>query len=185
MTPRGRPRKEGREDLPARILATAQAILDEGGPAGLTLRRLAGELGLTPMALYTHHADRAALIRALADRAYGDITAPAEGSPRQRLAGLITAYHAAVQAHPALTLEIFRDPAAFPDQARRITATLEQLLQGAGLQGADVTAWRDILIDVTHGAALALAAHPQADTASGHAATEALDHLLAALPCAP
>lgn len=179
MTSRGRPRKEGREDLPDRILATALAILDADGCEGLTLRRLAAALGLTPMALYHHHADRAALIRALADRAYAGVDAPAEGTARQRLAGLVAAYHAAVRAHPALTLEIFREPAAFPAEAQRITDRLENLLREAGLRDPAVLAWRDILIDFTHGAALALAAHPGATATPG-----ALDHLLAALPLA-
>jgi AcrR family transcriptional regulator len=176
MTGRGRPPKAGREDLPHRILDEALALLDEGGPEGLTLRRLAARLGLTPMALYHHHADRAALIRALADRAYAPVDAPAAGPPRDRIAGLIAAYHSAVQRHPALTLEIFRDPAAFADQARRITATLEALLREAGLGEDEALAWRDILIDFTHGAALALAA------LGGGGPAPALEHLLAALP---
>jgi AcrR family transcriptional regulator len=183
MTGRGRPPKAGREGLPRRILDEALALLDDGGPEGLTLRRLAVRLGLTPMALYHHHADRAALIRALAERAYAHVDAPAAGQPRDRIAGLIAAYHGAVQRHPALTLEIFRDPAAFPDEAGRITATLERLLQAAGLDAPAALAWRDILIDFAHGSALALAARGcGSEAAAQGGAAEALHHLLAALP---
>lgn len=48
-----------------RILAAARALFDAEGEAGLSMRRIAGAVGLTPMAIYRHYADKEALKDAL------------------------------------------------------------------------------------------------------------------------
>lgn len=50
------------------LVDAALGLLDRHGPTGLSMRRLADELGVHPNALYTYVADRAALERAIADR---------------------------------------------------------------------------------------------------------------------
>lgn len=47
------------------ILAAAWRCFERGGDAGLSLRGVAGEVGLTPMAIYRHFADRQALLDSL------------------------------------------------------------------------------------------------------------------------
>jgi AcrR family transcriptional regulator len=66
---RGRPAKLSR----ASIVSAALALLDREGAEALTMRRLGGELGVEAMSLYRHVADRAALIRALADHLLAEI----------------------------------------------------------------------------------------------------------------
>lgn len=55
----GRPRRLERET----IVATARRILEEEGTGGLSMRRLAKEVGATPMALYRHVRDKDELLQ--------------------------------------------------------------------------------------------------------------------------
>jgi len=48
-----------------RILAAARTLFDKEGEAGLSMRRIADAVGVTPMALYKHFADKDALCNAL------------------------------------------------------------------------------------------------------------------------
>lgn|SRR5512146_623823 len=48
-----------------RIFAAARALFDKGGMDGLSMRRLAVRVGVTPMAIYKHFPDKAALMDAL------------------------------------------------------------------------------------------------------------------------
>ena len=48
-------------------------------------------------------------------------------------------------------------PSVFPQQAERITNEISALLAEAGLPDHRTRLWRDILVDFTHGAALATA----------------------------
>ena len=50
------------------ILDRALAIADADGVDALSVRRLARELGVTPMALYWHFENKEALLHALGDR---------------------------------------------------------------------------------------------------------------------
>jgi AcrR family transcriptional regulator len=61
---RGRPPKLDRQD----VLDAAVALLDDEGVDGVTMRRLAGRLGVSPMALYRHVGDHDELLLALVDR---------------------------------------------------------------------------------------------------------------------
>jgi AcrR family transcriptional regulator len=52
-------------DTKARILAAAWAAFDAAGAEGLSMRDIAQEAGITPMAIYRHYANKQALIDAL------------------------------------------------------------------------------------------------------------------------
>ena len=60
-----------------RVLQAALAHADAGGLEALTMRRLADELGVAPMALYRHVANRDDLIDGLIDLVFGEIERPA------------------------------------------------------------------------------------------------------------
>lgn len=160
MTPRGRGRPSTDEQSisPAKILSEALGILDTEGLERLTMRALATRVGINPMTIYHHFKDRNGLIRALGDMVYADVSAPGSGDVRTRIAGLLAAYRAKVVQHPALTLAIFSHPAVFPDHATRITENLSTFLGELGLSPKRSLLWVHILVDYTHGAALALAA---------------------------
>lgn len=153
--PRGRP-AHGEGVTREEILSAALALLDEDG-AGFGMRALAARLGVTPMSLYHHVGDRAALLRALSDRVYGAVLehAAAPGGALAELRALLVRYHDAVGRHPQLTLAIFAEPAAFAGTTLVLTERLTGLLSALT---SEHLAWRDILVDHAHGSGLALCA---------------------------
>jgi AcrR family transcriptional regulator len=48
-----------------RIFLAARELFDEAGPEGLSMRRIAEKVGITPMAIYRHFPDKDALLNAL------------------------------------------------------------------------------------------------------------------------
>jgi AcrR family transcriptional regulator len=62
---------------PAQIARAALAICDSKGPQGLTMRAVAESLKVTPMSLYHHVADKAALVSLIADAALAEEPLPA------------------------------------------------------------------------------------------------------------
>ncbi|MGW4088830.1 TetR/AcrR family transcriptional regulator [Nocardia sp. NPDC004750] len=93
----GRPARISR----AEILAAADSVIDAEGVAKLTMRRLATELGCTPMALYHHVRDKEDLLRLLLNE-YADQVAwpdlPEE--PRERVRVAARAMHDVLAARP-------------------------------------------------------------------------------------
>lgn len=53
-----------------KIISAAQKLLDRRGIEAITMRRVAEAVGVTPMAIYRHFADRDALLNALADAGF-------------------------------------------------------------------------------------------------------------------
>ncbi|HLW95963.1 MAG TPA: TetR/AcrR family transcriptional regulator C-terminal domain-containing protein [Solirubrobacteraceae bacterium] len=60
----------------ARVLEAAMALADEGGLDAFSMRGLAQELGVVPMALYKHVANKDALLDAMIDIVFGEIELP-------------------------------------------------------------------------------------------------------------
>lgn len=71
-----------REQLRNEILAAARTHLSTDGPAGLSLRAVARDLGLVPSALYRYFASRDALLTALIVEAYRGLGAAATAADR-------------------------------------------------------------------------------------------------------
>lgn len=57
-----------------RISTAARKLLDRAGPDAVSMRRVAQAVGITPMALYRHFADRDGLLNALADAGFQELT---------------------------------------------------------------------------------------------------------------
>jgi AcrR family transcriptional regulator len=57
----------------ASILAAAREILDRKGLAAIAMRPVAERVGITPMAIYRHYADRNSLLNAIADEGFGEL----------------------------------------------------------------------------------------------------------------
>jgi AcrR family transcriptional regulator len=62
-----------------RVLRAAIALADERGVAALTMRKLAGELGVEAMSLYNHVAGKGDLLDGMIDIVFSEIEAPAAG----------------------------------------------------------------------------------------------------------
>jgi AcrR family transcriptional regulator len=55
------------------IVKAARHLLETEGNEGVTMRRVAKEVGITPMAIYRHYPDRAALLNAIADEGFAEL----------------------------------------------------------------------------------------------------------------
>lgn len=84
-----------------RVVDAAIVIADEGDLESLSMRRLAESLGVTPMALYKHVANREELIDLMVDAIVEMIPAPtAEHEWKSRLRSRILGARAAMIEHP-------------------------------------------------------------------------------------
>ena len=62
-----------------KIAGAARRLLDKEGAEGVTMRRVATAVGITPMALYRHYPNRDGLLNALADAGFVELTAKLAG----------------------------------------------------------------------------------------------------------
>jgi AcrR family transcriptional regulator len=63
-----------------RVLLSAVAVADAGGIAALTIRSLAEELGVKPMSVYHHVANKDEILDGIVDLVFGEIELPSAGS---------------------------------------------------------------------------------------------------------
>src|SRR5215467_14655895 len=85
------------------VTERALALADASGPDGLTIRRLAQDLGVTPMALYWHFRSKEELIAGVTDRIWRELRTdvdPAAPWPAQ-LRGLLESLIDVLRAHPS------------------------------------------------------------------------------------
>lgn len=86
-----------------RIADAALTVADERGAAGFTMRAVAEQLGVTPMALYHHVADKAALVAVLVDAVISERPLPAPtGAWEDDLWEMAKWMRAITRAHPAV-----------------------------------------------------------------------------------
>ena len=115
------------------VVDRALALADANGLDGLTIRRLAEDLGVTPMALYWHFRSKEELLAGLADQVWAEMNMkvdPAEPWSRQ-LQGLLESLIRVLRAHPCasqLLLETEKQSEAFL-QATEVTL---EVLRSAG-----------------------------------------------------
>lgn len=83
------------------ILDVAESLLESEGPAALTMRRVADEMGIRAPSLYKHIANKDDIEAGLQDRALRNLTAVLEpaGSDLRQIA---TIYRTWAKAHPGL-----------------------------------------------------------------------------------
>jgi len=103
VTSNGRVRS-GRLDREV-VIERALALADTDGLDALTIRRLADELGVTPMALYWHFSNKDELIDALAAHLFAQVSlpdTPAGADWVTAMRELQVAFVAALRPHPAV-----------------------------------------------------------------------------------
>ncbi|GAB7040770.1 hypothetical protein JCM9533A_46200 [Catenuloplanes niger JCM 9533] len=85
-------------------MVSALAIADAEGLAAITVRRLAQEHGVTPMALYRHFRDKDELIHALADHVLLNVAVPEPSDEpwHVQLRALFAALLDSLSAHPVV-----------------------------------------------------------------------------------
>jgi TetR/AcrR family tetracycline transcriptional repressor len=85
------------------VVEQALALADAEGPEALTIRRLADQLGVTPMAIYWHFKNKDQLVTAVADHVMSEVTPDRDqAAPWQdQLRSMVQALVRVVRAHPS------------------------------------------------------------------------------------
>ena len=97
------PRRGPRQGLTIdEVVAAAIALADAEGLDAVTMRRVAGQLGVVPMTLYTYVPGKAELLDLMLDAAYQALPrASMAGQPwRQRVTGVARENHVLFESHP-------------------------------------------------------------------------------------
>jgi TetR/AcrR family tetracycline transcriptional repressor len=116
------------------VVDRALALADAEGPDALTIRRLANELGVTPMALYWHFRNKEALLTGLADRIWAEIDTdvdPAADWPQQ-LRGMLESLVRVLRAHRCATQILLSGEKFSSDAALQATETALEVLRRGG-----------------------------------------------------
>jgi TetR/AcrR family transcriptional regulator, tetracycline repressor protein len=115
------------------VAARALELADADGLDALTIRRLAADLGVTPMALYWHFADKGALMAGVAEQLLGEVELPAaaDGDPIDQLHELLSALLRTLRAHPRLA-RLVQTEFLSSDPGLLLTERALSLLHGAG-----------------------------------------------------
>ncbi len=152
--------------------------MDARGPAGLTMRALASELGMGTMALYRYFPSKRELMDAAIEAAAPEIELPDPDADdwKEQLTQLARELFRAGLRHPSLARERFERPLTSP-RAMRVTDAAVTLLLHSGLSKGDAVAAFKALLIFTLGAAAAAAAESQPEVrdqaAADHAAVPA------------
>ncbi|OLZ65436.1 hypothetical protein AV521_32425 [Streptomyces sp. IMTB 2501] len=121
-TRRARQREEARErqraETKSEILGHARQLLVDEGPAAVSLRAIAREMGMTAPGLYRYYADHRELVQALTASLYDELAATLrhacdqapEQSPRGRFAGTARALRTWALSHKPEFALIFSKP---------------------------------------------------------------------------
>jgi AcrR family transcriptional regulator len=122
-----------------RVVRTALRLVDEHGLATLTMRSLATELQVSPMALYNHVQDKEELLDLMLDLVLGevDLSAPA-GDWATQMRALVCSYHQVLTAHPALA-RLYGSRVRIGPHGLRIMERGLGLLLEAGFSPPDAT----------------------------------------------
>jgi AcrR family transcriptional regulator len=136
---------------------TCELIAAAGLPA-LSMRRLGAALGVDPMAVYHHVANKRELLSLVMARTVGAMALPpADASWEARVRGWATAYRDVVVANRDLVAAGLADPVIAAGGVP-LTAPLTEAIADSGLDRDLVqpNAW--LVVDFVHGAALGAAA---------------------------
>jgi len=151
------------------IANAARIIFESEGPAGISMRRVADAVGITPMAIYRHYPNREALLHRISDDTFNEIsglwTAKKKKNPDviKRLIELQDGYLDYAFAHPHMfdyAYSVRRDDARqFPEdfRARRsptlnlIADTLDEGMRAGIFRKDDIWDVAMAIWGMTHG----------------------------------
>ena len=137
-----------------RVVDAALRAADEGGIEAVSLRRLAGALEVTPMAIYRHVRNKSHLLDLMAERLLDQVDlAPVEAATWQdRLRRLLASFQAVAAAHPAAASLLSR-PFASP-AALRVSESLLATLHGAGFDARQSVRLLQVITGIVLGPAI-------------------------------
>ena len=116
----------------AAVVGRAIALADAEGLDALTIRRLAQELGVTPMALYWHFRNKEELLTGLADQFWSEIdTDVDEAAPwTAQLRALLESLVGVLRTHPSASQLLVAGEKQAPAALEATEVTLEVLRRG-------------------------------------------------------
>jgi len=126
----------------AAVVDRALALADASGLESLTIRKLATELGVTPMALYWHFRGKDELLEGLAERVWSeiDIAAVDRTAPwADQLRGLLVSLLTVLRAHPAAA-QLLASSEKNNESALNATELTLDILRTAGFSPLDASA---------------------------------------------
>ncbi|GAA2746818.1 MULTISPECIES: TetR/AcrR family transcriptional regulator [Kitasatospora] len=124
------------------IVETGIRILDAEGLGGVTMRRVAQELGTGPASLYAHVSNKDELCELMLERITGEVVLPERAEPerwKEQVTEVCLAAQRVFTAHRDITLVSLGSVPIGPNQLR-VTEFLFDLLLRAGVP-AQVAAW--------------------------------------------
>ncbi|QBI53582.1 TetR/AcrR family transcriptional regulator [Streptomonospora litoralis] len=125
---------------PAAVAQEALSLADSAGLQAVTIRRLAKELGVTPMALYWHFSSKDELLGAVAARVVEEIDLSVDASAAwyEQLRALLRAVLGAMRTHPAAA-PLLANRTVASESGLRLTETALDVLGQAGFDPAEAT----------------------------------------------
>ena len=122
----------------AAILECALKIADDQGLDAVTMQAVAKRLQVTPMALYRHVANKAALLDGLVEMLLTEFSLPARELPwDERLTALAAGIRAAARRHPGVFVLLLSRPTV-TGAAVHVRDAIHQALREAGVPETDV-----------------------------------------------
>ena len=134
-----------------RIALEALALIDEDGLDKLSMRRLAGRLGVEAMSLYHHVGDKSDLLTAVADVVLGEIAGSTRSDWHDRITDVLSQFRSACLAHPAAMPLVVATGFLTPSALMPVDTLLGALEQAGLDQRQRVHAFR-LLLSFTLGA---------------------------------
>ena len=124
------------------MAARALALADRDGSAALTIRKLATDLGVTPMALYWHFRSKEELLEGVSDRIWAEVDIAVDWSVPwlEQLRGMFTSLLSALRAHPAGTEVLLRAEKLHSENAINAMEAALEVLRRAGFSPQDASA---------------------------------------------
>jgi AcrR family transcriptional regulator len=152
-----------------RIVAAALRLVDAEGIEALSMRRLAADLGVSPMSIYHHVPGKDALLSGMVEAAFSEAPLPTldEGTWQERVRELARAYRGLSRAHPNLVLAILADAAAVSVGMVLMAEPFYVALDDAGLSPLLAARAADTVADFVHGFVLGEVANPSGQWDSG------------------
>jgi AcrR family transcriptional regulator len=159
-------------DLSRALVEAARRILENEGPAALSLRAVAREAGVSPAAPYHHFKDKCDLLDAVSHEGWmelGEAIAKARSTapnPRSALTNIGVAYVCFARDNPALYRVMYdgmRDRVEMPDHAKNAESGYSHVAEAIIEAGADPNDHRELQLATI---AAWCAAHGVAEMAS-------------------
>ena len=122
------------------VTERALALADASGPDGLTIRRLAQDLGVTPMALYWHFRSKEELIAGVTDRIWRELRTDVDAAApwQAQLRGLLESLIGVLRAHPSAS-QLLLAGEKQSEGAREATEVALEVLHRAGFDPRQAT----------------------------------------------